>query len=107
VSSKHFSICLDISKMLKNTKLQLDCLLCLGYISFSKFEYEDAKVFFAKAFKVAKILKEPEIAEQCMCNVGRFWIYPISYLNRNQCRPFKGEDDGREFSSNSIHVDIY
>jgi len=56
--------------MLKNTRLQLDCLLCLGYISFSKEEYEEAKIYFMKAHKAAKTLKEPEIAEQCLCNVG-------------------------------------
>jgi hypothetical protein len=43
----------------------------LGYISFSKADYEDAKMFFSKAYKAAKSLKEPEIAEQCMCNVGK------------------------------------
>ena len=43
----------------------------MGYISFSKADYEDAKMFFSKAYKAAKSLKEPEIAEQCMCNVGK------------------------------------
>ena len=36
VSNKHFDICYKIAKMLRSTRLQLDCLLCLGYIYFSK-----------------------------------------------------------------------
>jgi hypothetical protein len=50
--------------MLRNTRLQLDCLLCLGYIAFSKYEYEESRDNFSKAYKCAKILKESEIAEQ-------------------------------------------
>lgn len=73
VSGKHFNICFDIAKMLKNTRLQLDCLLCLGYLSFSKSEYDDAKIYFNKGYKCAKTLKENEIAEQCMCNVGKHY----------------------------------
>ena len=70
-ANKHFDICFNIAKMIRNTRLQLDCLLCLGYISFAKEEFEDSEIFFSKAYKCAKSLKEPEISEQCMCNVGK------------------------------------
>mmetsp|Transcript_3739 Transcript_3739/g.3463 ORF Transcript_3739/g.3463 Transcript_3739/m.3463 type:complete len:115 (+) Transcript_3739:1734-2078(+) len=56
--------------MMRNSKLQLDCLLSLGYISFEKAKYEDAKQYYNKAYKCARQLQEPEIAQQCMCNVG-------------------------------------
>lgn len=66
----YFNSCLEIARMLKNVRLQLDCLLCLGYIAHSKWEYHESKSYFMKAYKAAKQLKETEIAEQCLWNVG-------------------------------------
>ncbi len=57
---------------MRNTKLQLDCLLSLGFIAVENKEMEDAKGFYSKAYKCAKQLQEPEIAQQCMCNVGKY-----------------------------------
>ena len=44
--------CLKVAQSLKNRKLSLDCLLCLGYIAYIADEYKLAKNYFHKAFSV-------------------------------------------------------
>lgn len=50
--------------------MQLECLLCMAYISFDKKVWQDAQHFFDLAYKVAKDCSETHIAEQCLCNSG-------------------------------------
>lgn len=65
---------------MRNRKLSLDCLLCLGYISYISDQFKVAKNYFHKAFSVsglslsivqdAQHLNDKELAEQCLCNMG-------------------------------------
>ena len=59
-----------MAQTLKNKKLSLDCLLCLGYIAFVSEDYKVAKNYFHKAQMDAVALGETDIAEQCLCNMG-------------------------------------
>jgi hypothetical protein len=54
-ASDHFKHCLEISKLkLKNRKLQLDCLLCLGYISYEQEDWETSSDAFNQGYFIAK-----------------------------------------------------
>eukprot|EP00353_Schmidingerella_taraikaensis_P002247 CAMPEP_0185599020 /NCGR_PEP_ID=MMETSP0434-20130131/82401_1 /TAXON_ID=626734 ORGANISM="Favella taraikaensis, Strain Fe Narragansett Bay" /NCGR_SAMPLE_ID=MMETSP0434 /ASSEMBLY_ACC=CAM_ASM_000379 /LENGTH=127 /DNA_ID=CAMNT_0028228235 /DNA_START=2299 /DNA_END=2679 /DNA_ORIENTATION=+ len=50
--------------------MQLECLLCMAYISFDKKAWEEAQTYFDLAYNVAKECSETHIAEQCLCNSG-------------------------------------
>mgnify|MGYP007118469576 FL=1 len=50
--------------------MQLECLLCMAYISFDKKDWQHAQHYFNEAFRVAKDCNESHIAEQCLCNSG-------------------------------------
>ena len=50
--------------------MQLECLLCMAYISFDKKHWSDAQHYFDEAYTVAKNCSETNIAEQCLCNSG-------------------------------------
>lgn len=65
-----FKNCYEICQQMKNSRLQLDCLLCLAYICYSQNNFEEAIGYFKTAYVSAKALKEMEISEQCMCNIG-------------------------------------
>ena len=66
----HFMECIKIAKDLRAVRMQLECLLCMAYISFDKKEWQDAQTYFNHAFAVAKECSESNIAEQCLCNSG-------------------------------------
>lgn len=69
---------------MKNKKLQLDCLLCLGFIAYTQEDYKVARTYFHKAFNAATQLNEKEIAEQCLCNMGiSMGNVHISNMKRN------------------------
>ena len=51
-----------MAQNLKNKKLQLDCLLCLGYVAYVQEEYYSSKEYFFKASKQAASLNEKELA---------------------------------------------
>ena len=42
----HFTQCYEASKDMKNIRLQLDCLLCLGYIAYNAQKWPDTKEYF-------------------------------------------------------------
>jgi tetratricopeptide (TPR) repeat protein len=78
-AKKQFEQCLMIAQQLKASKMQLECLLCLAYISFDEKQWLQAKQHFEQAYKVSdqlitcKVAKEAQesvIAEQCLCNAG-------------------------------------
>ena len=50
--------------------MQLECLLCMAYISFDKKDWQEAQTYFDLAYTVAKECSETHIAEQCLCNSG-------------------------------------
>ncbi len=50
--------------------MQLECLLCMAYISFDKKNWQQAQHYFDEAYLVAKECAETHIAEQCLCNSG-------------------------------------
>ena len=50
--------------------MQLECLLCMAYISFDKKNWQQAQSYFDKGYKVAKECGESHISEQCLCNSG-------------------------------------
>ncbi len=66
----NFERCFNLAIEMNNARLQLDCLICLGYITFNMEEWEKSKDYFEKAYFVAKGIKEIVIAEQCLCNSG-------------------------------------
>ncbi|CDW73352.1 tpr domain containing protein [Stylonychia lemnae] len=70
ISNGQLGNCLRVAIQLKNKKLSLDCLLCLGYIAFTSEQFKIAKNYFHKAFADAQSLNDRELAEQCMCNMG-------------------------------------
>ena len=48
---------------MRAVKMQLECLLCMAYISFDKKNWEEAQQCFDEAYKVAKECNETHIAE--------------------------------------------
>jgi len=65
-----FTECIRIARDLKAVRMQLECLLCMAYISFDKRNWQQAQYFFDEAYSVAKECSESHIAEQCLCNSG-------------------------------------
>ena len=65
-----FQECINIAKELRAVRMQLECLLCMAYISFDKKEWQEAQTYFDLAYTVAKECAETHIAEQCLCNSG-------------------------------------
>ena len=65
-----FVQCLELARELRAEKMQLECLLCLAYISFDKQAWAEAKEYFDEAYFVSKECGETHIAEQCLCNAG-------------------------------------
>ena len=55
---------------MKNQRLQLDCLLCLGYIAYERKQWDIAKDAFNTGYHAARKLDEVDIAQECLCNVG-------------------------------------
>lgn len=43
---------------MKNNRLQLDCLLCLGYLSYTMENEQDSQSYFELAYKVTRKRKE-------------------------------------------------
>jgi len=66
----YFNECIAIAKDLRAVRMQLECLLCMAYISFDKKNWQQAQQYFDRAYKVAKECGESHIAEQCLCNSG-------------------------------------
>ena len=62
--------CIKIAKDLRAVRMQLECLLCMAYISYDKKDWQDAQTYFNHAYNVAKECGESNIAEQCLCNSG-------------------------------------
>jgi hypothetical protein len=56
--------------VLKATKMQLECSLCLAYLAFTEYKWKEAKELFDNAYFVANEIGEKKIAEQCLCNSG-------------------------------------
>ena len=48
----NFKGCYDICQKMNNNRLQLDCLLCLGYLAYSLGNDQDTKMYFELAYKV-------------------------------------------------------
>lgn len=48
----NFKGCFDICQKMNNNRLQLDCLLCLGYLSYTLGNDQDTKMYFEFAHKV-------------------------------------------------------
>ena len=48
----NFKGCYDICQKMNNNRLQLDCLLCLGYLAYSLSNDQDTKMYFELAYKV-------------------------------------------------------
>ena len=48
-----FKSCYEICQQMKNSRLQLDCLLCLAYICYSQNEYQEAIIYFKSAYVVS------------------------------------------------------
>ena len=48
-----FAECIRIAKELRAVKMQLECLLCMAYISFDKKNWQQAKYFFDDAYNVS------------------------------------------------------
>jgi tetratricopeptide (TPR) repeat protein len=48
----NFKGCFDICQKMNNNRLQLDCLLCLGYLSYTLGNSKDTKMYFEYAHKV-------------------------------------------------------
>jgi hypothetical protein len=66
----HFRQCYESSIDMKNIRLQLDCLLCMGYIAYNSQDWEGTKTNFNQAYFLAEKIGEQEIAESCLCNAG-------------------------------------
>lgn len=49
VAVQHFSLCLEMAAIMKNSKLRLDCLLAIGQIYFDESKFSKAKEFYQKA----------------------------------------------------------
>lgn len=62
--------CKNAAKAMKNYKLELDTLLCLGIIYFDLQNFKHSWDCFSRGQKIAKLLKEKEVEEACLCNVG-------------------------------------
>jgi len=45
-ASSDFAECIKIAKDLKAVRMQLECLLCMAYISFDKKDWQQAKLNF-------------------------------------------------------------
>ena len=58
-----FNECIRIAKDLRAIRMQLECLLCMAYISFDKKDWEQAQLYFDEAYSVAKECGETNIAE--------------------------------------------
>ena len=69
-ANENFRQCLSISRQMKNQRLQLDCLLCLGHIAYEQQDWETAMDAFKQSYDRAKVIKDKEIAEECLCNIG-------------------------------------
>ena len=55
-----FTECIRIARDLKAVRMQLECLLCMAYISFDKKNWQQAKYFFDEAYNVSFIsLSDP------------------------------------------------
>ena len=52
-----------MARELKAVRMQLECLLCMAYISYDKKQWLDAQNYFDQAYKVAKDCGEQNIAE--------------------------------------------
>ena len=50
-----FTECIRIARDLKAVRMQLECLLCMAYISFDKKNWQQAKYFFDEAYNVSFI----------------------------------------------------
>ena len=48
-----FTECIRIARDLKAVRMQLECLLCMAYISFDKKNWQQAKYFFDDAYNVS------------------------------------------------------
>lgn len=69
-AQSNFEKCIEIARSLKASRMQLECLLCMAYISFNRGDWYTAQHYFDQAYLVAKECSEPNIAEQCLCNSG-------------------------------------
>ena len=52
-ASSDFNECMKIAKDLKAVRMQLECLLCMAYISFDKKDWQEAKDNFDEAYFVS------------------------------------------------------
>ena len=52
-ASEEFDQCIKIAKDLRAVRMQLECLLCMAYISFDKKNWLQAKHFFEDAYFVS------------------------------------------------------
>ena len=52
-ASSDFNECMKIAKDLKAVRMQLECLLCMAYISFDKKDWQKAKDNFDEAYFVS------------------------------------------------------
>ena len=50
-----FTECIRIARDLKAVRMQLECLLCMAYISFNFKNWQQAKYFFDEAYNVSFI----------------------------------------------------
>lgn len=66
-----FTECIRIARDLKAVRMQLECLLCMAYISFDKKNWQQAKYFFDEAYNVSFICFS-ERANICGANEYRW-----------------------------------
>jgi tetratricopeptide (TPR) repeat protein len=60
----------ELALRLKNSRVQLDTLMSLGYLASSTQDQAAASHYFGTASTVARVLGELKTADQCVCNVG-------------------------------------